>query len=110
MKIAQRAQNICRVVDCISNIKTIQNSELFLMIICPVNEYLLLERDVVVDELFGQDHAVLEVDVPVGHPVGEKQLFAEHVLGLVEQAGLVVTVEVVLGGGEAQITLRIRSF
>ena len=72
--------------------------------------HLLLEGDAVPDELLGEDHAVLHVDVPVGHPVHQEQpLDAPRALAAavaaVDQAARLVPGKVVLG--ETEVALRV---
>ena len=63
------------------------------------------------DELLGEDHAVLHVHVPVGHPVHQEQppdvpgALAAARVAAADQAACLVTGKVVLG--QTEVALRV---
>ena len=72
--------------------------------------HLLLEGDAVPDELLGEDHAVLHVHVPVGHPVHQEQPLdvpraLAAAVAAADQAARLVPGKVVLG--QTEVALRV---
>lgn len=71
---------------------------------------MLLEWNIVVDKLLGKDHAVLYVDISIGHPVSQEKLFALDPLQPVYQTGFLVTTKVFGGQWESHVSFGISRF
>ena len=68
---------------------------------------MLLEGNVVSHQGLGQQDAVLEVNVPVGHAVRQEEGLATDVLGLVDEAAFLVPAVVLCRQRESHVTLSV---
>ncbi len=75
-----------------------------------LSTYMLLEWNVVRYQRFGEYHTVLKVNIAIGHPVSEEELFALDVLAALEKTGLLVAGEVFHRKRQAHIPLGIGRF
>jgi rRNA processing protein Gar1 len=77
--------------------------------ICSIKEipHVLLEGNVVGHQGLGEEDAVLEVDVPVGHAVSQEEGLAADVLGPVDEAAFLVAPVVFRRNRKSHVPLRV---